>query len=114
MRKVNFYEYLQVKEDATPAEIKKAYRALAAIYHPDKNPGNPKCVEIMQTLNRVYEQLTKHRAEYDARLAELRRAKQAQQAVYFDWGSAVNGSTSSTGGSAGCGNDWASIRIFFH
>jgi len=36
----DFYAELGVKKDATAAEIKKAYRKLARINHPDSNPGD--------------------------------------------------------------------------
>ena len=36
----NFYDILGVKKNATPDEIKKAYRELCKKYHPDKNKGD--------------------------------------------------------------------------
>jgi len=37
----DFYDVLNIKKDATDTEIKKAYKKLALILHPDKNhaPG---------------------------------------------------------------------------
>jgi DnaJ-class molecular chaperone len=63
----DLYSQLNVKRDATEAEIKKAYRKLAKELHPDKNKSNPKASERFSTVTRAYDILTdkNKRAQYD-------------------------------------------------
>ncbi len=37
---VNYYSVLGVKRNATPTEVKQAYRKLVFQYHPDRNPND--------------------------------------------------------------------------
>jgi len=65
--KRDYYEVLGVSRDADEADIKKAYRALALKYHPDKNPGDVDAEESFKEVAEAYEVLSdpKKRADYD-------------------------------------------------
>ena len=52
------YDNLKVARNAPPEVIKAAYKSLSNIYHPDKHPGDPKYVGIMQIINHSYETLS--------------------------------------------------------
>ncbi len=51
------YKVLGVSPNASDEEIKRAYRALAKKYHPDRNPGDREAAKRMQQINAAYEQI---------------------------------------------------------
>jgi DnaJ-class molecular chaperone len=53
----SFYTVLDVSETATPDEIKKAYRKLSMLYHPDKNGNSSESTEKFQKISEAYEVL---------------------------------------------------------
>ncbi|MFN3299393.1 MAG: J domain-containing protein [Sediminibacterium sp.] len=65
---IDYYKVLNIKVDASENQIKKSFRKLAVIYHPDKNNGSKKSEEIFKVLIEAYEVLTNHekRRKYDA------------------------------------------------
>ncbi|HEV7922744.1 MAG TPA: J domain-containing protein [Thermoanaerobaculia bacterium] len=63
----SYYDILGVKKDAKDDEIKKAYRALAKKYHPDKNKGNKDAENRFKEISEAYAVLSdaEKRSQYD-------------------------------------------------
>ena len=51
------YKVLGVSRDATQDEIKKAYRKMAKLYHPDLHPDDPDANKKMNDVNTAYDML---------------------------------------------------------
>lgn len=68
------YDILEVSAEATPDEIRDAYRALRLTDQPNKNPGDPGADDAMADIDAAYEVLSDpaRRREYDLSLQELR------------------------------------------
>lgn len=54
MTKKDYYSILEVSKNATQDEIKKNYRRLALIYHPDKTKGNEEATNKFKELGEAY------------------------------------------------------------
>ncbi len=63
----SYYEVLDLEKTATEEEIKKAYRAKAMQFHPDRNPGDAAAEEKFKEAAEAYEVLRdpEKRANYD-------------------------------------------------
>ena len=64
----NFYDILEIPETANLDDIKKSYRKLSMLYHPDKNKNNPESTAKFQKISEAYETLgdIDKKQEYDA------------------------------------------------
>ncbi|KAE9416056.1 hypothetical protein Angca_002309, partial [Angiostrongylus cantonensis] len=62
----NFYELFGIGQDASTAEVKKAYRKLSLEWHPDRNDA-PNATAMFRQIVSIYEVLksTELRAKYD-------------------------------------------------
>ena len=67
MQDLSYYEILEVSQDADKTTIKKAYRAMAKKYHPDKNAGDKDAEHKFKLCNEAYQCLSddQQRSIYD-------------------------------------------------
>jgi len=67
MQDLSYYEILEISQDADKTTIKKAYRKMAKMYHPDKNPGDKEAEHKFKLCNEAYQCLSddKQRSIYD-------------------------------------------------
>lgn len=67
MAKQDYYQVLGVENDASDADLKKAYRRLAMKYHPDRNDGDDTSEQKFKEAKEAYDILAdkRKRATYD-------------------------------------------------
>lgn len=67
-KRKDYYKILGADKDAGENEIKKAYRKLAIVHHPDKNPDDAEAADRFKDIGEAYETLSdpQKRARYDS------------------------------------------------
>lgn len=87
MSYIDYYKILGVPKNASEKDIKKAYRKLARLYHPDLNPNDKEAERKFKEVNEAHEVLShpENRKKYDEygkdwkHAEEFEKAKQQQQ-----------------------------------
>jgi curved DNA-binding protein len=87
----DYYQILGVSRNATPEEMKKAYRRLALKCHPDRNKGDKTAEERFKEVNEAYAVLSdpEKRRQYDAFGSSEFHRRYSQEDIFrnFDLGS---------------------------
>ena len=82
----NYYEILQINQNASPEIIEKAYKTLAKKYHPDLQEENNKkeAEEILKEINEAYEILSdpNKKALYDQNLKNETISQEQYDEIY--------------------------------
>ena len=67
-KRKDYYKILGVEKDAGDNDIKKAYRKLAIVHHPDKNPDDEEAADRFKDIGEAYETLSDpaKRQRYDS------------------------------------------------
>src|SRR5688572_27453763 len=100
----DYYATLGVPKNASPAEIKKAYRKLAQQHHPDTAKGDPAAEERFKEISAAYDVLSdgEKRKAYD-RVREMGSAG-------FGFGRAGTGAGAGTGWPGGVNYEQVNVE----
>ncbi|HEY1047921.1 MAG TPA: J domain-containing protein [Bacteroidia bacterium] len=69
----NYYKLFELEAFASIDQIKRRYRELAMVYHPDRNPGNPSAEEYFKIITQGYNLLSEpeKKVVYDSLLNQI-------------------------------------------
>lgn len=93
------YDVLGVARDATPEQIKAAYRRLAKKHHPDLNPGDKAAADRFKEIAAAYDLLSdaEKRARYDRGEIDSAGQEQPGRGFYRDFAEGPGGGAYSGG-----------------
>ena len=74
------YKVLGLEQDASLDDVKKAYRHMARVYHPDLHPDDPEANQKMNEINEAYDMLTN-----PEKYAAQRSVQEAQEENQGRW-----------------------------
>ena len=82
MNFVDYYKVLGIGKNATPKEIKSAYRKLARKFHPDLHPNDKDAKKNFQQINEANEVLSdpEKRIKYDQHGEDWKQADEYEKA----------------------------------
>ena len=96
----DFYEVLGISRAEQGDEIKTAFKRLAKLYHPDRNPGNKEAEEMFKSINEAYHTLINpvKKTQYDFRLRglaltyheDVTTREEIRKRRYYQWQRAQN------------------------
>src|SRR5437762_3251149 len=97
---MDFYVILGLGRDATPGDIKRAYKRLARRFHPDINPGDRMAAAQFRQIAEAYETLSDpdRRRRYDAGGGSAAIEESTFGFEGFDFSVSVSGASASTFG----------------
>jgi curved DNA-binding protein len=106
----DYYKVLGVDKKATEKDIKSAFRRLAQVHHPDKNPGDKRAEDKFKEINEAYEVLgdPQKRARYDqlgASYAQWQRTGGGNAGFDFSQWAGMGGGGAGTRSGAGSAPD---------
>ncbi|MCX6271167.1 MAG: J domain-containing protein [Bacteroidetes bacterium] len=82
---IDYYKILGIEKNASPEQVKKAYRKLARKYHPDINPSDKNANANFQQINEANEVLSdpEKRKKYDQYGKDWQHAEQFEKAQQY-------------------------------
>ena len=88
MARKDYYQILGVSRDASPEDVRKAYRRLARKYHPDVNPGDTRAEQKFKELQEAYDVLSdaQKRSQYERFGTIFEGAEAGPRSRTYTWG----------------------------
>ncbi len=88
----DYYKLLGVDKDASPDDVKKQYRKLAMLYHPDRNPGDKQAEEKFKQIAEAYDVLSdpEKRRKFDEFIETKQNAEQQQKKYTYTTSQVAN------------------------